>query len=207
MKKTLLALSLVAATQTAFAQASNFEGLSIGLGLAAVGVDTKYQDTDDFNLKVGQTNVIPVIDLSYAYAVDSKFLVGVGATYDLKDAKSGSASVPDYASITLKAKSHYSIYVQPTYLMTNNTALFAKVGYHSMKGTAEIVCDDCTNDSLKFKGIGYGAGIKTFLDKNIFVQAEIQVVDYKKKSLADDDFTWSYKPKSTAGILSVGYKF
>ncbi len=211
MKKLLLIAAMSAATTTpVFAQASNFEGFSAGLGLAAVGVSTKVSesyDGDSYGLSLGKDNVIPGVDLSYTKAIDSKLLVGFGVTYDLAKSKSGEFNLGEGGSIGLEAKNHYSVYVQPQYLLNNTTAVFAKLGYHQMKGS---ISGDyaAAFTSEKYNGIGYGVGIKTFIDKNLFVQVEGQIVDFKQKSFDyGDGYIVSYKPKSTAGIVTLGYKF
>jgi opacity protein-like surface antigen len=212
MKKLLLLAALSVATTSVFAQAKNFEGPSAALSFAAVGVDTKfsYADADGANgsTSFGKTSFVTGLDLSYAKAIDSNWLMGFGITYDLNKTKAGEFSDSDdqgTSSLSIKAKNHYSVYVQPTYALNNSTALFAKVGYHSMKG--EMTYTDGSSDSEKFKGIGYGFGVKTFVNKNLFIQAEAQIVDFKNKSFSDEDGSWGYKVKSNAGIISVGYKF
>ncbi len=205
MKKKLLAVCLAVATSSVFAQASNFEGFSAGLSIGAVGVDTKVSSNDGYGFNLGKSNVIPGIDLSYTQAIDSKMLVGVGVTYDLAKSKSG--EITGDGTIGLEAKNHYSVYVQPQYLLNNTTAIFAKLGYHQMKGS---ISGDFASSftSEKYNGFGYGIGVKTFIDKNLFVQVEGQIVDFKQKSF---DYgggeVVSYKPKSSAGIVTLGYKF
>lgn len=206
MKKLLLVAALSVATTSVFAQASNFEGFSAGLSISAVGNNTKVSDNSGYSFTLGKDNVIPGIDLSYSKAIDSKMLIGFGLTYDLAKSKSGEiAGGGD--TIGLEAKNHYSVYVQPQYLLNNTTAVFGKLGYHQMKGS--ISGDYAANfTSEKYNGFGYGVGIKTFIDKNLFVQVEGQIVDFKQKSFdyGGGDVV-SYKPKSTAGIITLGYKF
>lgn len=206
MKKKLLALSLAMSATTAFAQASSFEGVSVGFGISAVGTNTKVSDNEGAGFTLGKDTVVPSIDLSYTKAVDAKFLVGVGVTYDLSKTKSGELGAYG-ETIGLEGKNHYSVYVQPQYLLNNSTAIFAKLGYHQMKGS--ITGDYAANfTSEKYNGVGYGVGIKSFIDKNLFVQVEGQIVDFKQKSFDyGDGYIVSYKPKASAGIITIGYKF
>lgn len=212
MKKKLLALSLALSASTVFAQTSNFEGASVGLGFAAVGTNTKISgDTGNF-IDMGKTSVIPALDFSYAYAIDSKWLLGVGATYDLGKTKAGGAQLSDGSdteTINFEGKNHYSVYVQPTYTLTNTTAVFAKLGYHSMKGTESYThtTDGSGSASSRLKGIGYGVGVKTFIDKNLYLQAEALIVDFKSKTVSDDEGSATYKVKSNGGLITLGYKF
>ncbi len=217
MKKLLLVAALSVATTSVFAQAKNFEGPSAALTVSTVGANTNYKSSDadgSFGFDAGKTTLVSGVDFSYATAIDSNWLIGVGITYDLNKTKSGTftfddtPSGGDSGSLSLTTKNHYSLYVQPTYAVNNSTALFAKLGYHKLKGVIDGVSNgDAASVSSNFNGIGYGVGVKTFINKNLFVQAEAQLVDYKKKSFTEDGMTESYKIKSTAGIVSVGYKF
>jgi outer membrane immunogenic protein len=205
MKKKLLALTLALSATTAFAQPSNFEGFSAGVSIGAVGVDTKVSSNDGYGFNLGESNIIPGIDLSYSMTIDKQMLIGFGFTYDLTKSKSG--EITGDGSIGLETKDHYSVYVQPQYLLNNTTAVFGKLGYHKIKGAISgSYAASFTSES--FTGIGYGVGIKTFIDKNLFIQVEGQIVDFKKKSF---DYgggeVVSYKPKSSAGIITLGYKF
>jgi opacity protein-like surface antigen len=207
------------ATSTAFAQAKNFEGPSAALAFGATGINSNISSTYVDNgtpgsnsIDTGKTNFISGLDLSYAKAVDANWLLGFGVTYDFNKSKSGTFAYDDgpgqTGSISLTGKNHYSVYFQPTYALNNTTALFAKVGYHSIKGTITAVGDEGNYSAGRtFTGVGYGVGVKTFLNKNIYVQAEAQIVDFGKKSETDGDYTQTVKIKSTAGILSIGYKF
>ena len=215
MKKILLVAALSVATSTAFAQAKNFEGPSAALAFGATGINSNISSTDNAgssSIDSGKTNLISGLDFSYAKAVDANWLLGFGVTYDLSKSKSGTFAYDDgptdVGSISLSGKNHYSVYFQPTYALNNTTALFAKVGYHSIKGTITAVGDEGNYSAGRtFTGVGYGVGVKTFLNKNIYVQAEAQLVDFGKKSETDGDDTQTVKIKSTAGILSIGYKF
>lgn len=221
MKKLLLVAALSVATTSVFAQAKNFEGPSAALTIGAVGADTQYNENDiaddsTTKLNSGKTSLVSGLDLSYAKAVDANWLIGFGITYDFTKTKSGEFSSTNGAesgSLSISGKNHYSIYVQPTYALNNSTAIFAKLGYHSLKGVVEGSYDDGLNPvesgsvSAKFKGIGYGVGVKTYINKNLYIQAEAQIVDYKKKTFTEVDYSESYKIKSNAGIISVGYKF
>lgn len=205
MKKKLLALTLALSATTVFAQSSNFEGFSAGVSISAVGVDTKVSSNEGYGFNLGENNIIPGVDLSYSMPLGKQTLVGFGFTYDLAKSKSG--EITGDGSIGLETKDHYSVYVQPQYLLNNTTAVFGKLGYHKIKGTISgTYAANFTSEN--FTGIGYGVGIKTFIDKNLFIQVEGQIVDFKKKSF---DYgggeVISYKPKSSAGIITLGYKF
>ena len=229
-----LALLATTAATPALSQSKNFEGINLALGFGATAGQTSYKDSNDellnLDLSAGQiNNFIYSADISYNFPSNNKFFVGIGVTYDLNKTNIGKQSLtfgPDAEAngdslegIVVNAKSklkdHYSIYLQPSYLVNNTTALFAKIGYHEARSTYSI--GGTGNDYFtvtpasykkKHDGLGYGLGLKTFLDNNIFIQAEAEYVDYNSKTIDfGEGITASLKPETISGKISVGYKF
>ncbi|MES2771115.1 MAG: outer membrane beta-barrel protein [Pseudomonadota bacterium] len=205
MKRTFLALSLSLASAGVFAQAAQFEGVSVGLGVASVKAETSVSDSLGGSEKPSKSNVIPSFDLAYTHAPSQKFLLTVGATYDFAKTKSG--DFPHRGeTASLEIGAHYSLYLQPSYLVSDNTALFVKVAQHSIKGTWKTPL--LGEKSVQYDALGYGFGVKSFLNKNLFIQAEAQFVDFKDKTFSyASGYTGKYKPQLSAGILTLGYKF
>lgn len=172
---------------------------SIGLGLAAVGGDLKMSDSSTSG-SIGQTTTVGLVDVSYYQKVANDWAVSMGLTYDLNKTKAGEANVSGFGSVDFKGKNHYSIYMQPFYIINKDTGVFAKIGYHSIKGEETV---DGVSYSKTFSGIGYGLGVKTFVNDNVYLQAEVQWVNYSGETVQGI----KYKPKSTSGIFSVGYRF
>jgi opacity protein-like surface antigen len=54
-----------------------------------------------------------------------------------------------------------------------------------------------------FTGFGYGAGIRTMLDKTTFIQVEVVQTKYGSKS----DEGVSFQPAATVGSIGFGMKF
>lgn len=239
-------VSLFIATN-AFSQKNNFTGPSIALTGSAVGGtsknswNTEYFDEIGFffggiptSNTPGKINIIPGADIGYGFGISNNFVMGIGASYDFSKTKIGGLNFltgglgEDLADIKLdnELKDHYSIYLQPTYLLNKDSAIFAKVGRHFAKARwntradiydVAIVGEDVFTNYLgtvsdsetkNIAGWGYGIGLKTFLTSNLFFQAEAGVVNYKKWSLdsgIDDGIT--FKPKTANGTISIGYKF
>jgi opacity protein-like surface antigen len=196
-----VALLATTAATPALSQSKNFAGPSIAIHAGYTGTDTKITyDTDGANF--GENDVTYGIDLAYSCPVDNNFLISIGATYDLDKIKAGSAS--DSNNVKLSLKDHYSFYIEPTYAFNNSTALFAKLGYHQAKGTLTV---DTLSASDDFKGWGYGFGIKTFLNNNLFVKAEASLVEYDKESDGTGADYVGFKPETVSGLISIGYKF
>ena len=247
MNKKLLASTALAgllATSNAFSQTTNFAGPSLALSGAYVGGSSNI-NTGEFlndeifggsgiNAKLGdQTNVIPGIDLNYGFALGNNFVLGIGAAYDFSKTKTGGFNFNgrisgEDSTITLDSelKNHYSLYVQPTYVINKDSAFFAKVGRHYAKsevsstGTGSFYAGAFGDSPRKnnVEGWGYGLGLKTFLNSNFYIQAEAGIVEYDRVNLpfiidggnfdaANGSAPSSIKQKTTNATISVGYKF
>jgi opacity protein-like surface antigen len=240
------ALAGLLATSNAFSQTTNFVGPSLALSGAYVGGSSNVNTGENLNnfvnglglnAKLGdQTNVIPGIDLNYGFALGNNFVLGIGAAYDFSKTKTGGFNFNGYiygedSTITLDSelKNHYSLYVQPTYVINKDSAFFAKVGRHYAKsevsstGTGSFYAGAFGDSPRKnnVEGWGYGLGLKTFLNSNFYVQAEAGIVEYDRvnlpfnfEGLNYDDInedgeptSSSIKQKTTNATISVGYKF
>ena len=226
-----VALLATTAATPALSQSKNFAGPSIAIGggynsakvnstETVVDLQTRSDITvgDTATVKFGDNNFNALIDLSYGIPIDNNFVLSIGATYDLTDteveALNSTEAGGDTVSIKAKLKNHHSLYIQPTYLMNNNTGIFAKLGYHKAKGNLSF--NDSTLDAFSLSknldGWGYGIGAKTFINNNTYLQFEGSLVKYKSKSgdiinSDDDTFNESLKPEILSALISVGYKF
>jgi opacity protein-like surface antigen len=227
---TLALLASVAATP-AFSQAKNFAGPSLAINGSLNGsssnikekttIDNSYSYFDA--AKFGDVNTVFGADLNYGFIITNNFVLGVGATYDFGKTKAGEEiyGEDDIETGGIKAsiKDRKSVYVQPTYLLSSSTGLFAKIGYNEAKYNLEGgYYGDTGTLTEKLKGWGYGFGIKTFINDNLFIQAEVQQINYGRENLYNEDLinefdevTGNYsvdvKPKINSGTISIGYKF
>ena len=246
-KKLLISTALVSLiiSSATHAQTTNFVGPSVALSGSYVGGSSEFKTGEVFseasgggiNSKLGdQTNVIPGVDLNYGFAMGNNFVLGIGATYDFSKTKTGGFTSNYFindedATFTIDSnlKDHYSLYIQPTYVINKDSAMFAKVGRHYAKSsvksaggfnlggvTVGLLGDDKTV-SKNIEGWGFGLGLKTFLTSNLFVQFEGGIVEYDKINLPFTldvnspgiilDNTGSHKIKTTNAMVSLGYKF
>ena len=222
-KKLLASTALVGllSVSNAFSQTTNFVGPSLALTGSYVGTSSSFKTGealnvvlfggDGLNSKLGErTNIIPGADLNYGFAMGNNFVLGVGATYDFSKTKTGEFSTnmnlngeDTTFALDSTLKNHYSLYVQPTYVVNKDTAMFAKIGRHYAKSTVnsnpntfisyvdgEFNITDTygllgTENSVSknLEGWGYGIGLKAFLSNNLFVQVEAAIVDYDKVNL------------------------
>lgn len=204
-KLALVAAATLAISSSALA-ADNFAGFSAGLGLAAVGSELEITDfTAGDTFTEGQTSTVGLLDLAYACQLDPQWAIAVGATYDLNNIQAGQGKGIGYMYDN-EFDTHYSVYLQPLFAVTANTAVFAKLGYHWM----DLEAKETGTPSIKldYRGTGYGFGVKTFVTPNLYLQAEAQWIDAGSESFVDG-FGDQYKVKASAnsGIFSVGYRY
>jgi len=201
-----LALLASVATTPAFSQAKNFAGPSIAIGGGYISQTATLKITDGgdpFDNSIGQNNFSALVDLSYGLEVDKSFILSVGATYDLTDSDLDDVLIENFKT---KLQDHYSLYLQPTFLVNNNTGIFGKLSYNFAKYTGTVI-EDGRSASNDLEGWGYGIGAKTFLTNSIYIQVEGNYVEYDTYSAILDGTTFSGKPKVLSALMSVGYKF
>lgn len=239
MKKIALAsiAALAALTsQQAFAQ-TQFEGLSVAAGASLVGANTKLSlsassgsESAGGSVDFGKNSTVAVLDLSYGFRLNEKMVVGVGGTLDLGNTQSGALSVTGGGMpvsgdlVSLVGKQHHSVYLQPTWLLTPETGVFVKVGYNKMKRSQDgiagaMLAQEGISTAMNLSGTGFGAGVKTYISKNLFVQAEANAVNYKTKDLSGlasalgstlspgESANLSAKVNTSSAVLSIGMTF
>jgi opacity protein-like surface antigen len=216
---TLALLASVAATP-ALSQAKNFAGPSIAIGAGYSSYNPEGSLTEDgagitSKLETGKNDFKYLADLSYGFVANNNLVVSLGATYDFNDSEAtfvSSDDGTDAVSIKGKLKDHYSLYVQPTYLLNNSTGIFAKVSYNYAKNSIKLT-ENATSISFSenLEGWGYGVGAKTFLNDNLYLQFEGSLVKYDKQSksiVGDlDNYIISAEPEVLSALISIGYKF
>ena len=208
----LCAIALLASSTSLMAQTKSFEGASIGIFGGAIGAEADGSVAGTATTgsgSLGKVSGIAGVDLSYGFAGGA---FAVGATYVPMKAKFGTGSGNDSTSgttITGELKDHYTIYVQPTYVVNKDAALFAKFAY----AHADISTKNTTSASSDVEGWGYGIGLKTFLTPNAFVQVEGMYTDYdsikgtKLSAGSGSTTTVNADLKTVQALITLGYKF
>jgi opacity protein-like surface antigen len=214
------AIIICAAATNVLAQAKNFAGPSLAATGAFISNNTKINYNDGIDTghiaDIGENDITYGLDLAYAIPIDNNFLIGLGFTYGLNEADAGKVA----GALNFKADNYKSIYIQPTYAFNNSFAGFVKLGYHELDGKAtltrnfDVVTTAELPDTLlagsisqKFNGVGYGFGLKGLINQNIYLQAEVQFVDYDSEGGGSTASAASFSPETVSGIISVGYKF
>tara|TARA_Y100000296_G_C5179234_1_gene262392 strand:- start:1022 stop:1786 length:765 start_codon:yes stop_codon:yes gene_type:complete len=241
MKKTAIASVLASVLVAPSAFAAGFDGFGVGLDmhLKSTGADLTSTFTGaDFNDKEteslgGDQNVAAGIDLNYGFMLTSEVLVRVGATATFGTQEIEESSISSVSNFggqistfnakgTVEESDHYSVYIAPGLMVTDNTFVYGKLAYHQMeldlKGSTTSTdsfgtVSDSFSSGESFSGIGIGAGVETRLTDNLFLSAEVQHVRYGEETIdsgtvgAGTTFTDKVEPSSTIGTLGLAYRF
>ena len=221
----LSAIALLASSTSLMAQSKNFAGASLGLSLSAVGAEISGSSTSSGTVgstanatsgSIGKVAEIAAIDASYGFAMGANSVFVVGATYTPGKAKAGSGSYTDNntggsdtGTLSVEIKDPYTIYVAPTFVVGNNAALYAKLGYSkadvNVNATGGAALTTKPND---LEGWTYAIGSKTLLTNNVYVGVEASITDYDKISATRaTNVTTSADVKVAQGTITLGYKF
>ena len=224
----LSAIALLASSTSLMAQSKNFAGASLGLSLSAVGAEISGSSTSSGTVggtanttsgSVGKVAEIAAIDASYGFSMGTNSVFVVGATYTPGKAKAGSGnytdnnagtgSTGDTGTLSVEVKNPYTIYVAPTYVVGNNAALYAKLGYSktdlNVSATGGAALTAKPND---LEGWTYAIGSKTLLTNNVYVGVEASITDYDSiTATRATGVNISADAKVAQGIITLGYKF
>jgi len=243
----IVTTALVGIQTHSHAQTSKFEGTRLYLGNSFLSLSTDAKRIDDNNglsatEKSKEGSDIPVISLSHTIKFDSKYLLTFGAAYSDKGKTDyviplrcteyiGPAAHTDCYSgrysdtgLPLGAKidfgSDKSIFLQPSYIINEDTLGFLKLGYHNMPMrysdgyslTQFFVNGPPVSKSQNLDGIGIGAGAEFFFNKNVLFKVEAEHIQYEKMNIPSGKTVTSsgggnLKPSSNNLTISVGYQF
>lgn len=187
-------------------------------GIASIGYSQSFDNLfKGFNLGA---NVFYIIGNQSAGNV-SKTTNGVWAydeTYPIIERLSGSYTV----------KNTWGISLEPGYYINKNLLGYLKFAYVSSSASVSTSCSTLLDSGCMgsngiisnnvsstinktINGIGYGAGGKYQITKDIYAALDFLYVDYSK---INQTISWSYestnasfKPQQYMGFVSIGYKF
>ena len=225
----LSAVALLASSTSLMAQSKSFEGVSLGLSASVVGAEVSGNSassspgTRASSGSIGKVAEIAAIDLSYGHAVNNNFLIAIGASYTPGKAKAGTGTYTGDGTtgdtngkLNLELKDPYTIYIAPTYAISKDAAIYAKLGYS--KADVNVSATDSAALSAKpsdLEGVTYAIGSKTMLTPNLYLGIEASLTDYDsisatraaRTSPARDAVNVSADAKVAQGTITLGYKF
>jgi len=201
----LSAIALLASSVSAMAQKTGTSiavfGAIAGAEVAASGNAGTGNGTGSGS--VGKVTGIGGFDIGYNFNPN----IAIGATYIPMEAKIGTGSV-DGGTVSGKLKDHYTIYIEPAYVVNKDASLYARIQY----AHADLSLSGATG-SNKLEGWGAGIGLKTFLNANTFIRAEANYTEYDSirgtnvNTGGGTTTTVSGTPYLAQGIISIGYQF
>ena len=220
----LSAIALLASSTSLMAQSKNFAGASIGISGSMAGVEVEGNTTDSSSATTGSGSFgkitpVPSLDVNYGFEAGSNFVFGLGASYIPAKVEFGTNAFTDTTNSQRDAvkgeiKDVYSIYITPTYVINNNSALYAKVGYihgdlNLTTASSNIVFTKKPSD---VEGWSVGIGSKTMLTNNLYLTVEGNYTEFDSITATTTDSesntnTSSATPKVAQAIIGIGYKF
>jgi len=226
MKK-ILKLSAIALLATSTSLMAQMTGPSVAVSVshAKASTDgTQGGNTPAASATVSRNFNIASLDLDYSSKIDNSWLASVGVNYIPFKGKIGSetkvndtdnrndlgGTVTGNSTAKGELKKHFTVYVEPTYLINPTSGVYAKLGYmHAdLKITDSVITGSSLNQTLGVHGIQYGVGYKAAVDKNVYVKAELTYSNYSSLSATSDSGnTFTANPEIKAGTISVGYTF
>jgi len=219
----LSAVALLASSTSLMAQSKSFEGVSLGLSASVVGAEVSGNSassspgTRTSSGSIGKVAEIAAIDLSYGYPVNNNFLVAIGASYTPGKAKAGTGTYTGDGTtgdtngkLNLEIKDPYTIYIAPTYAVSKDAALYAKLGYS--KADVNVTATDSAALSRKpgdLEGITYAIGSKILLNNNVYIGVEASLTEYDAISATRSTGSVNVNADATVaqGTITLGYKF
>jgi Outer membrane protein beta-barrel domain len=197
MFKKSLILAGVIVSSSAFAQAEKFSGASIGINTGFNREAVEANITGRGTLQLSNANTPFDANLSYLFAVTPSATLGLGLNFDLVSNKVLDGSKNTFLNTgDISAKNHYSLNFEPGVALNDSLLGYFKLAYHSEKISG-------TSKSYSVNGVGYGFGSRYLIDKNLYLNLEIQSVTYNTITADGALLT----PKSLNSTIGLGYKF
>jgi hypothetical protein len=211
IKKFLILVGLIATT-SAFAQADKFSGFSVGLNAGFETLTTKavFNTAAPANTSAAFGNSATPFDinLSYLFPISSNATLGLGVSYDLSKIKSvNSADNSGAVGVDNTLSNHYSINIEPGYAYNDSLLGYFKLAYHSANQKTTENTTPLTLIDKKSTGMGYGFGTRYLIDKNLYLNLEIQKISFNKVDQTVGDTNRSIQTSGTVGTVGIGYKF
>jgi len=196
MKLTPLIAAIIAlVAPTAFAQARNFEGFSLGANLesARTTTNTVAIGSDSGNgFGLG-------LQAQYSIAYGNQFVLGLGATLSTGKRKAGTLGTADFTT-----KNATSLDLAPGYAISDSLLVYGKISSISLTAVGATTATGTEIGSESMSGFGYGLGVRSMIDKNIFIQAGYDSNRYSEKASTS---LGTFSGSSSVFSLGAGYKF
>ena len=199
------------------AGSGDFAGPFIQVSAKSIGAELDGQYTDNQGLITkgtgGSIAQVGAIDVGYTLPLGESFLIGIGISKTPGSANISKADdAANAADITIKAEDFTTYYIQPTISMSENSAVFLKLG--KSEADLKITGDFSGTSSKELEGNTYALGTKTMFSSGMYFSAEAGYSDYDNifvndignaNTLGTGDA--KADPSTAFGQFSIGYKF
>jgi len=195
LKTSLLGLALVSTAS----MAANFAGPEAGASVTMNGGSTKYQENGGKEYIFGGSSLGFRLHGGYGFDIGNDALVLLGINYNATE-----LSVAKLDGENAKIKNSWSLSAAPGMMLNDKTLAYVKLSYEA--GKFESSSSDLkVNQSVS--GFGYGAGLRTEINKTTFLETEIKQVNYSKFNYKKGSDSYDFTPSATLGSVGVVFKF
>jgi hypothetical protein len=227
------AFALSAITTVSIADSSDFAGPYVGIQFGAAGVELDGSNTDGngaiTKAKGGAVSYTAGADVGYAFPVNDSIVIAIGASYvpidgdifgtqdgDQASNPNGGDTATDPTTVTFSVGDHYTVYIQPTFAISDTAAVYAKAGW----ATAEVSVQGQTlvkaPDDLE--GVTLALGTKVNMANGMYIQSEAGMTDYDRITATGNGDTTdagsiglngsvAADPAIAYGMITVGMQF
>jgi outer membrane immunogenic protein len=217
MFKKILLISLIAAPAAIIATPT-MAASNPGNGAFYAGVGLT-RDTADFDTKISTSGTTLVESDASGTGVGGNLFTGYGYTFCngayLGGEVFGSLSslehktnLPTTGNLSLKLKNSYGISALPGYWITDNSLLYARVGY--VRSKFEESLQGLASHNHELNGLQLGIGLQTTLVDNLSLRGEYIHTNYQStpsRSYANGLITTNYRPTTDQFGLALAYRF
>jgi len=205
------------------ADSSSFTGAYIGISGSAIGMalDGKRTKTvggaQTTKGKAGMVSPAAGAEIGFSYPMSDMAFITVGASIQPFDTEVKADNVTKSNDLKLTSSDIHSVFIEPSFNVTENAAFFLKIGYSE----SEVSVSGSEVESTKaydFDGTTIALGTKTISDNGMFLKTEAGITDYsaiKITGIKEDDENGTDTFTSTVnadievayGQVTIGYKF
>jgi opacity protein-like surface antigen len=193
-KTSLLCITLVSTASIA----SNFSGPEAGVSVAMNGGFTTLT-AENKDTSFGEPSLGISLHGGYGLAISNDKVVLLGLNYNATEVAAGTL-----VDESVRIKNSWSLSAAPGILLNDKTLAYVKLSYEAGKLIGGSSGD---SDEESISGYGYGAGLRTEINKTTFLQTEIKQVNYKKFNYKQGSNSYDFTPSATVGSVGVVFKF
>ncbi|NLR75350.1 outer membrane beta-barrel protein [Leeia aquatica] len=182
-------------------QAEPFVGPMLSIGLGSSSNQVQYDGFVKGDAK--ERSAAADIEFNYGWSLGQNWNLSAGTAFDLnkRDFSTIAYTWHGAQSVHGKLKQHWSVYIEPGYLVRPDVLVYGKLAYHTAKG--EYIDSGAPSGTRNHHGTGVGIGVRYALSNHLELAAELQQVRLSRESANAS----SGKPKFTEAMLRLGYRF